>query len=121
MGILATKSNEEIIKKARQAFFSYGIMGAFQGDLNPLSSQILSMPVLYLVVSTALCSMHAYTHWRHVVSVVAHTPPHAECGITCLCHFNRSFHEFTGKSETSVLFIVHNMCVSPVCHLFLDM
>ena len=37
--LFATKSIEENVKKARQAFFSYGSMGAFQGDLNPLSSK----------------------------------------------------------------------------------
>ena len=33
--LFASKSIEENIKKARQTFFSYGSIGAFQGDLNP--------------------------------------------------------------------------------------
>ena len=37
--LLASKSIEENIKKARRALFSYGSIGAFQGDLNPLSSK----------------------------------------------------------------------------------
>ena len=37
--LFATTSIEENVKKARRASFSYGSMGAFQGDLNPLSSK----------------------------------------------------------------------------------
>ena len=48
--LLASKSIEENIKKARRAFFSYGSIGAFQGDLNPLSSKSIInscvMPIL---------------------------------------------------------------------------
>ena len=48
--LFASRSNEENIKKARKAFFSYGNIGAFQGHLNPLSSKSIIntcvMPVL---------------------------------------------------------------------------
>lgn len=48
--LLASKSVEENIKKARRAFFSYGSIGAFQGDLNPLSTKSIIdscvMPIL---------------------------------------------------------------------------
>ena len=48
--LFATKSIEENIKKARRAFFCYGSMGAFQGDLNPLSTKAVIdtcvMPIL---------------------------------------------------------------------------
>ena len=48
--LFAPKLIEENIKKARNAFFSYGSIGAFQGDLNPLSSKSIIntcvMPVL---------------------------------------------------------------------------
>ena len=48
--LFASKLIEENIKKARKAFFSYGSIGAFQGDLNPLSSKSIintcMMPVL---------------------------------------------------------------------------
>ena len=37
--LLATRSIDENIKKARRAFFHYGSIGAFQGDLSPLSSR----------------------------------------------------------------------------------
>ena len=37
--LLSTKSVEENVKKARRAFLSYGSIGAFQGDLNPLCLQ----------------------------------------------------------------------------------
>ena len=54
--LLSTKSVEENVKKARRAFFSYGSMGAFQGDLNPLSSKSIIescvMPYLSLAVKT---------------------------------------------------------------------
>ena len=48
--LLATKSVDENIKKARRAFFYYGSIGAFQGDICPLSSRSILeacvMPVL---------------------------------------------------------------------------
>ena len=45
--LLATRAVEENIKKARRAFFHYGSIGIFQGDLSPLSSrQVLEMCVL---------------------------------------------------------------------------
>ena len=47
--LFATKSIEENVKKAGRAFFGYGSMGAFQGDLNPLSSKSIEscvMPIL---------------------------------------------------------------------------
>ena len=48
--LFASKSIEENIKKARKAFFGYGSIGAFQDDLNPLSSKSIIntcvMPVL---------------------------------------------------------------------------
>ena len=37
----ATKAVDEAIKKARRAFFAYGAMGAFLGDLNPLSGKTI--------------------------------------------------------------------------------
>ena len=37
--LLATRAIEEGIKKARKAFFYYGSIGAFQGDLSPLSTK----------------------------------------------------------------------------------
>ena len=48
--MLATRAITENIKKARRAFFAYGSIGAFQGDLSPLSSRSVVetcvMPVL---------------------------------------------------------------------------
>ena len=48
--MLATRTITENIKKARRAFFAYGSIGAFQGDLSPLSSRSVVetcvMPVL---------------------------------------------------------------------------
>ena len=48
--LTANKSVDENIKKARRAFFHYGSLGSFQGDLNPLSTrsiiQTCVMPVL---------------------------------------------------------------------------
>ena len=48
--LLATRSVDENVKKARRAFFHYGSIGAFQGDLSPLSSRSILdacvMPVL---------------------------------------------------------------------------
>ena len=35
----ATKTVDEAIKKARRAFFAFGAIGAFQGQLNPISSR----------------------------------------------------------------------------------
>ena len=35
----ATKAVDEAIKKARRAFFAFGAMGAFHGQLNPLSAR----------------------------------------------------------------------------------
>ena len=37
--LMATKSIEENIRKARRAFFLLGSLGSFQGDLGPLSSR----------------------------------------------------------------------------------
>ena len=37
--ILATRSVDENIKKVRRAFFHYGSIGVFQGDICPLSSK----------------------------------------------------------------------------------
>lgn len=49
-GIDGRGSVDENIKKARQAFFNCGSIGAFQGDLNPLSSRSILdacvMPIL---------------------------------------------------------------------------
>ena len=39
--LFASKSIDENIYKARRAFFCYGSIGAFQGDLNPLSSKAI--------------------------------------------------------------------------------
>ena len=36
--LTTSRSVEENIKKARRSFFHYGALGAFQGDLNPLST-----------------------------------------------------------------------------------
>ena len=48
--LFATKSVDENIKKARRSFFHYGSIGAFQGDICPLSSRSILescvMPVL---------------------------------------------------------------------------
>ena len=48
--LLASRSVDENIKKARRAFFHYGSIGAFQGDLSPLSSRLILdacvMPIL---------------------------------------------------------------------------
>ena len=48
--LFATKSVDENIKKARRCFFHYGSIGAFQGDICPLSSRSILescvMPVL---------------------------------------------------------------------------
>ena len=48
--LTVNKSVEENIKKARRSFFHYGALGAFQGDLNPLSTvsvlETCVMPVL---------------------------------------------------------------------------
>ena len=48
--LFASKSIDENIYKARRAFFCYGSIGAFQGDLNPLSSKAIIdtcvMPIL---------------------------------------------------------------------------
>ena len=48
--LLATKSVEENIWKARRAFFHYGSIGVFQGDISPLSSRSVLeccvMPIL---------------------------------------------------------------------------
>ena len=35
----ASKAVDEAIKKARRAFFAFGAMGAFQGQLNPVSTR----------------------------------------------------------------------------------
>ena len=45
--LLASRSVDENIKKARQAFFHYGSIGAFQGDLSPLSSRSILDALLY--------------------------------------------------------------------------
>ena len=37
--ISATKAVDETIKKARRAFFAFGAIGAFQGQLNPISGR----------------------------------------------------------------------------------
>ena len=48
--LLATKSVEEDILKARRAFFHYGSIGMFQGDISSLSSrsviECFVMPIL---------------------------------------------------------------------------
>ena len=36
--LFATKCVDENIRKARKAFFGYGSIGAFQGNLSPISS-----------------------------------------------------------------------------------
>ena len=47
---MASRSVTENIGKARRSFFLYGSIGAFQGDLNPLSNKSIIntcvMPVL---------------------------------------------------------------------------
>ena len=68
--LFATKSIEENVKKARRAFFSYGSMGAFQGDLNPLSSKSIIescvMPILlfgcenWILSETCLHTLEAF-------------------------------------------------------------
>jgi hypothetical protein len=35
----ATKAVDEAIKKSRRAFFAFGAMGAFHGQLNPISAR----------------------------------------------------------------------------------
>ena len=48
--LMASRSVEENIRKARKSFFHYGNLGAFQGDLSPLSTRSIIetyvMPVL---------------------------------------------------------------------------
>ena len=48
--LLATRAVEENIMRARRAFFHYGSIGAFQGDLSPLSSksvyEVCVLPIL---------------------------------------------------------------------------
>ena len=39
--LLASRAVEENIKKARRAFFHYGSIGVFQGDLSPLSCRLV--------------------------------------------------------------------------------
>ena len=41
-GSAGIRSVDENIKKARQAFFHYGSIGAFQDDLSPLSSRSIA-------------------------------------------------------------------------------
>ena len=41
--LLATKSVEENIVKAHRAFFHYGSIGVFQGDISPLSSRSMGV------------------------------------------------------------------------------
>ena len=51
----ASKAVDEAIKKARRAFFAFGAMGAFQGQLNPVSTRSIYetcvVPVLLLTDS----------------------------------------------------------------------
>ena len=42
----ATNAVDEAINKARQAFFAFGAMGAFQGQLNP-QVEVYTKPVSY--------------------------------------------------------------------------
>ena len=60
---------EENIKKARQAFFSYGSIGAFRGELNPLSSRSIIdscvMPVLTLCYLMPM--LFVYTDYQKTV------------------------------------------------------
>ena len=68
--LFASKSIEENIKKARWAFFSYGSIVAFQGDLNPLSSRSIIdscvMPILlfgsenWILAETHLHTLEAF-------------------------------------------------------------
>ena len=64
--LFASKSIYENTKKARRAFFSYGSIGAFQGDLNPLSSKSIIdtcvMPILIFgsFCPTLLCKLEAF-------------------------------------------------------------
>ena len=48
--LLATRSVGENVVRARRAFFHYGSIGAFQGDLSPLSSrsvyEVCVLPIL---------------------------------------------------------------------------
>ena len=53
----ATKAMDEAIKKARRAFFAFGAIGAFQGQLNPISGRSIYetcviYPLYYLAVKT---------------------------------------------------------------------
>ena len=49
-GLKASRSVEENIRKAHKSFFHYGSLGAFQGDLSPLSTKSIIetrvMPIL---------------------------------------------------------------------------
>ena len=45
--LLAKHSVAESINKARKAFFTLGSLGAFQGELNPLSSKHVSSLPFY--------------------------------------------------------------------------
>ena len=58
----------ENVNKARRAFFALGRLGAFQGDLNPLSSCSILRPVslqlYYMVVRRGCWTPPHLVHWR---------------------------------------------------------
>ena len=62
--LLATHAIEENIQKVRRSFFHFGSIGAFQGDLNPLSTKSVMetcvVPVILMVVKTGLSLKGCY-------------------------------------------------------------
>ena len=70
--LFASKSIEENIKKARRAFFSYGSIGAFQGDLNPLSSKsIIDSCVMPILLFGSENWILAETHLHAIIGEIA--------------------------------------------------
>ena len=55
--VFATKSMDENIKKARHSFFHYGSIGAFQGDICPLSSRSILESCVIPVL------LYGYENW----------------------------------------------------------
>ena len=62
--LFATKSVDENIKKTRRCFFHYGSIGAFQGDICPLSSRSILkscvMPVLRIMTEVLWEKLEAF-------------------------------------------------------------
>ena len=62
--MMALRSVEENIRRARKSFFHYGSLGAFQGDLSPLSTRSIIetcvMPTLLFGSENCMDCL-----WRH--------------------------------------------------------